>query len=136
MTHEDPQNGYETILATQTRLDQVVLNLNQQRNTLQQSEARVREKIVALIQQQRSLITTDRSNERQQQSIDLQVQKQRLVKAERAIRDKVDLLADDETQLLHAFRALEDRIVLDRAMKARIKWKNNNNKRKHGQDQK
>jgi hypothetical protein len=122
MTHEPPQNGYETILATQTRLDQVVLNLNQQRNTLQQSEASVREKIVNLIHQQRSLIssstTTDRSNERQQQSIDLQVQKQRLAKAERAIRDKLDLLVEDETQLLHAFRALEDRIVLDKAMKA------------------
>ena len=122
MTHEDPQNGYETILATQTRLDQVVLNLNQQRNTLQQSEASVREKIANLIHQQRSLIssstTTDRSNERQQQSIDLQVQKQRLAKAERAIRDKLDLLVEDETQLLHAFRALEDRIVLDKAMKA------------------
>ena len=122
MTHEDPQNGYGTILATQTRLDQVVLNLNQQRNTLQQSEASVREKIVNLIHQQRSLIssstTTDRSNERQQQSIDLQVQKQRLAKAERAIRDKLDLLVEDETQLLHAFRALEDRIVLDKAMKA------------------
>jgi hypothetical protein len=122
MTLEPPQNGYETILATQTRLDQVVLNLNQQRNTLQQSEASVREKIVNLIHQQRSLIssstTTDRSNERQQQSIDLQVQKQRLAKAERAIRDKLDLLVEDETQLLHAFRALEDRIVLDKAMKA------------------
>jgi len=119
MTHELPQNGYETILATQNRLDQVVLNLNQQRNKLQQSEAKVREKIVALIQQQRSLIdTTDRSNERQQQSIDLQEQKQRLAKAERAIRNKLDLLVEDETQLLHAFRALEDRIVLDRAMKA------------------
>ena len=119
MTHELPQNGYETILATQNRLDQVVLNLNQQRNKLQQSEANVRKKIVALIQQQRSLIdTTDRSNERQQQSIDFQEQKQRLAKAERAIRDKLDLLVEDETQLLHAFRALEDRIVLDRAMKA------------------
>ena len=124
MTHELPQNGYETILATQNRLDQVVLNLNQQRNKLQQSEASVREKIVNLIHQQRSLIdtttgdTTDRNDERQQQSIDLQVQKQRLAKAERAIRDKLDLLVEDETQLLHAFRALEDRIVLDRAMKA------------------
>ena len=119
MTHELPQNGYETILATQNRLDQVVLNLNQQRNKLQQSEANVRKKIVALIQQQRSLIdTTDRSNERQQQSIDFQEQKQRLAKAERAIRDKLDLLVEEETQLLHAFRALEDRIVLDRAMKA------------------
>ena len=123
MTHELPQNGYETILATQNRLDQVVLNLNQQRNKLQQSEASVREKIVNLIHQQRSLIdttgdTTDRNDERQQQSIDLQVQKQRLAKAERAIRDKLDLLVEEETQLLHAFRALEDRIVLDRAMKA------------------
>ena len=124
MTHELPQNGYETIFATQNRLDQVVLHLNQQRNKLQQSEASVREKIVNLIHQQRSLIdtttgdTTDRNDERQQQSIDLQVQKQRLAKAERAIRDKLDLLVEDETQLLHAFRALEDRIVLDRAMKA------------------
>ena len=122
MTHELPQNGYETNVATQNRLDQVVLNLNQQRNKLQQSEASVREKIVNLIHQQRSFFssstTNDRSNERQQQPIDLQVQKQRLVKAERAIRDKLDLLVEDETQLLHAFRALEDRIVLDRAMKA------------------
>ena len=124
MTHELPQNGYETIFATQNRLDQVVLNLNQQRNNLQQSEASVREKIVNLIHQQRSLIdtttgdTTDRNDERQQQSIDLQVQKQRMAKAERVIRDKLDLLVDDETRLLHAFRALEDRIVLDRAMKA------------------
>jgi hypothetical protein len=118
------QDGYETISATQNRLDQVVLSLNQQRKKLQQSDASVREKIEALIHKQRSLIssssstTTDRSNERQQQSIHLQVQKQRLVKAERAIRDKIDLLGEDETQLLHAFRALEDRIVLDRAMKA------------------
>ena len=121
MTHEHPQTGYETILATQNRLDQVVLRLNQQRNNLQHSEASVREKIASLIHQQRSFFassTTDRSNARQQQSIELQVQKQRLAKAERAIRDKLDLLVEDETQLLHAFRALEDRIVLDRAKKA------------------
>jgi hypothetical protein len=112
-------HGYETIEATQNRLDRVVLALNTSRNALQRSEASVREKTMAIIDQQRNnILGTDRSNERHQQSIALQVQQQRLATAERAIRKKLDQLTVNETQLLHAFRALEDRIVLDRAMKA------------------
>ena len=112
-------HGFETIEATQNRLDRVVLALNTSRNALQRSEASVREKTKAVIDQQRNnILGTDRSNERHQQSIALQVQQQRLATAERAIRKKLDQLMANETQLLHAFRALEDRIVLDRAMKA------------------
>jgi hypothetical protein len=111
-------HGFETIEATQNRLDRVVLALNTSRNALQRSEASVREKTMAVIDQQRNILGTDRSNERHQQSIALQVQQQRLATAERAIRKKLDQLMVNETQLLHAFRALEDRIVLDRAMKA------------------
>ena len=112
-------NSFETIEATQQRLDEAVFTLNQERNTLQRSEATVREKRIQVIHKQQALLkSTDRSSERQQQTIDLQSQKQRLTTAERAIQSKLDTLQETETTLLHAFRNLEDRIVLDKAMKS------------------
>ena len=110
-------NSFETIEATQQRLDQKILALDHERSTLQKSEANVREKTNQVIHKQRLLLRTDRSSERQQHSSDLQLQRQRLATAERAIRLKLDNLPETETRLLHAFRNLEDRIVLDKAMK-------------------
>ena len=98
-------------------MDQKILALDHERSTLQKSEANVREKTNQVIHKQRLLLRTDRSSERQQHSSDLQLQRQRLATAERAIRLKLDNLPETETRLLHAFRNLEDRIVLDKAMK-------------------
>jgi hypothetical protein len=121
---EPQQHGHETIEATQQRLDNELFSINHRRNTFQQSEASVREKLVALRQlrqQQRSLIssstTTDRSNEHQQQLNELQVKIQNCTKAEKVIRDKLDQLEEEEAQHSHKHSALIDRIILDRAAK-------------------
>ena len=107
----------ETIEQTQQRLDQVVLALDQERNALQSSEAKVRVQIVDLIHKQRKIVTnTDRGPNRQQLLSVLQSQSQELQSNERAIRIKLDKLLETETQLLNDFRGLEDRILLDRAM--------------------
>ena len=109
----------ETIEQTQQRLDQVVLALDQERNALQSSEAKVRVQIVDLIHKQRKIVTnTDRGPKRQQLLSVLQSQSQELQSNERAIRIKLDKLLETETQLLNDFRGLEDRILLDRAMQA------------------
>ena len=97
---EPQQHGHETIEATQQRLDNELFSINHRRNTFQQSEASVREKLVALRQlrqQQRPLIssstTTDRSNEHQHLN-ELQVKIQNCTKAEKAIRAKLDQLEE------------------------------------------
>ena len=123
---EPQQHGHETIEATQQRLDNELFSINHRRNTFQQSEASVREKLVALRQlrylrqQQRSSIssstTTDRSNEHQQLK-ELQVKIQNCIKAEKAIRDKLDQLEEEEAQHFRKQSALIDRIILDRAAK-------------------
>ena len=120
---EPQQHGHETIEATQQRLDNELLSINNRRNTFQQSEASVREKLVALRylrQQQRSSIssstTTDRSNEHQQLN-ELQVKIQNCTKAEKAIRAKLDQLEEEEAQHFRKHSALIDRIILDRAAK-------------------
>ena len=124
---EPQQHGHETIEATQQRLDNELqdelLSINDRRNTFQQSEASVREKLVALRQlrqQQGSLIssstTTDRSNEHQQLK-ELQVKIQNCTKAEKAIRDKLDQLDEEEAQNFHKHSALINRTILDRAAK-------------------
>lgn len=113
------ETSEETIEETQQRLDQVVLALDQERNALQSSEAKVRLLIVELIHKQRKIVTnTDRCYHRQQQLSVLQSQSQEFQSKERAIRIKLDELLETETHLLNDFRGLEDRILLDRAMQA------------------
>jgi hypothetical protein len=84
---EPQQHGHETIEATQQRLDNELLSIN------------------------------DRRNNEHQQLNELQVKIQNCTKAEKAIRDKLDQLEEEEAQHFRKQSALIDRIILDRAAK-------------------